>query len=72
MIIAVCCLNPLVSTGAHTHALLTAFSVFVPAGPSDAELPASDADLSEESDAEDSESDSSELTLSSRDDHDHG
>lgn len=66
MILAVCCVNPLVCLHSPAPALLMAVQVFVPAGSSDVESAAEDGNPSEESDAEDSESDSSELALGTR------
>jgi hypothetical protein len=68
VIIAICCVNPLLCLHAPVPTLLSALTVFAPAGPGDAELPASDGNQSEEPEAEDSEPDFSELTLGTHDD----
>ena len=66
VILAVCCVNPLVCMHAPVPALLMAVQVFVPAGSSDVEAPAEAGNFAEAFDAEDSECDSSELALGTR------
>lgn len=65
MLLAVCCVNPLVSLHAPAPALFAAFRACVPVSPSD-EAPPRAGNLSEEPEA--SESDALELALDTRDD----